>query len=124
MYQLPVCLCIHISRNTWQPNGGMSKRQDFVQFPMRLSLAAYTFIQTQYQRKVTSSVSCDVLLLSKLCTFLSVSQNNYTCSGKCTMYYYIPWCRVRKKKPPIFHINLKRCCKFYFFKIKVEVLIV
>jgi ubiquitin carboxyl-terminal hydrolase 30 len=53
--KLPVCLCIHISRNTWQP-GGISKRQDYVQFPMRLSLAAYTFIQAHYQRKLTNSV--------------------------------------------------------------------
>ncbi|CAH1977818.1 unnamed protein product [Acanthoscelides obtectus] len=49
--KLPVCLCIHISRNTWQP-GGMSKRQDYVQFPMRLSMSAYTFLQAHYQRKL------------------------------------------------------------------------
>ncbi|KAK9887988.1 hypothetical protein WA026_000278 [Henosepilachna vigintioctopunctata] len=53
--KLPVCLCIHISRNVWSP-AGMSKRQDYVQFPMRLSLAAYTFIHSQYQRKLSNSV--------------------------------------------------------------------
>lgn len=53
--KLPVCLCIHISRNTWQP-GGMTKRQDYVQFPMRLSLTAYTFIQVHYQRRLPNSV--------------------------------------------------------------------
>ncbi|XP_044758165.1 ubiquitin carboxyl-terminal hydrolase 30 homolog [Coccinella septempunctata] len=53
--KLPVCLCIHISRNVWS-SSGISKRQDYVQFPMRLSLAAYTFIHTQYQRKLTNSV--------------------------------------------------------------------
>ncbi|XP_060521941.1 ubiquitin carboxyl-terminal hydrolase 30 homolog [Cylas formicarius] len=52
--KLPVCLCIHISRNTWQP-GGMSKRQDYVQFPMRLSMSAYTFVQVHYQRKLAGS---------------------------------------------------------------------
>ncbi|XP_022906555.1 ubiquitin carboxyl-terminal hydrolase 30 homolog [Onthophagus taurus] len=52
--KLPICLCIHISRNTWSPNG-MSKRQDYVQFPMRLSLASYTFLQAQYQRKLTGT---------------------------------------------------------------------
>ncbi|KRT81899.1 Peptidase [Oryctes borbonicus] len=51
--KLPVCLCIHISRNTWL-SSGMSKRQDYVQFPMRLSLAAYTFLQAQYQRKISA----------------------------------------------------------------------
>ncbi|KAI4456270.1 ubiquitin carboxyl-terminal hydrolase [Holotrichia oblita] len=51
--KLPVCLCIHISRNTWL-SSGMSKRQDYVQFPMRLSLAAYTFLQAQYQRKIST----------------------------------------------------------------------
>ncbi|GJQ83897.1 hypothetical protein Trydic_g19837 [Trypoxylus dichotomus] len=51
--KLPVCLCIHISRNTWM-SSGMSKRQDYVQFPMRLSLAAYTFLQAQYQRKIST----------------------------------------------------------------------
>lgn len=56
LFQLPVCLCIHISRNTWL-SSGMSKRQDFVQFPMRLSLAAYTFLQAQYQRKINTPVS-------------------------------------------------------------------
>lgn len=54
--KLPMCLCLHISRNTWH-GSGISKRQDYVQFPMRLSLAAYTFIQAQYQRKYSSSVS-------------------------------------------------------------------
>ncbi|XP_066139842.1 ubiquitin carboxyl-terminal hydrolase 30 homolog [Euwallacea fornicatus] len=49
--KLPICLCIHISRNTWSPNG-MSKRQDYIQFPMRLSMSAYTFIQAHYQKKV------------------------------------------------------------------------
>lgn len=53
--QLPTCLCIHISRNTWN-SGAMSKRQDYVQFPMRLSLAAYTFLRVQYQRKLTNSL--------------------------------------------------------------------
>lgn len=53
--KLPVCLCIHISRNTWNATG-MTKRMDYVQFPMRLSLAAYTFIHSQYQRKLTNSV--------------------------------------------------------------------
>ncbi|XP_018325846.1 ubiquitin carboxyl-terminal hydrolase 30 homolog [Agrilus planipennis] len=53
--KLPICLCIHIIRNTWQ-TGTMSKRQDFVQFPVRLSLAAYTFIQAQYQKKTISSM--------------------------------------------------------------------
>lgn len=52
--KLPLCLCIHISRNTWLTSG-MSKRQDYVQFPMRLSMSAYTFIQAHYQRKVTNS---------------------------------------------------------------------
>lgn len=52
--KLPPCLCIHISRNTWQANG-MSKRMDYVQFPMRLSLASYTFIQAQYHQKRTAS---------------------------------------------------------------------
>lgn len=52
--KLPVCLCIHISRNTWQ-GSGMSKRQDYVQFPMRLSMSAYTFIQVHYQRKFLNS---------------------------------------------------------------------
>nr|XP_023024501.1 ubiquitin carboxyl-terminal hydrolase 30 homolog [Leptinotarsa decemlineata] len=52
--KLPMCLCIHISRNTWQP-GGISKRQDYVQFPMRLSMSAYTFIQVHYQRKLPNS---------------------------------------------------------------------
>lgn len=55
MLQLPVCLCIHISRNTWN-SAGISKRQDYVQFPMRLSLAAYTFIQAQYQRRTVNSI--------------------------------------------------------------------
>ncbi|XP_030754344.1 ubiquitin carboxyl-terminal hydrolase 30 homolog [Sitophilus oryzae] len=49
--KLPVCLCIHISRNIWSPSG-ISKRQDYVQFPMRLSMSAYTFIQVHYQRKL------------------------------------------------------------------------
>ncbi|XP_050316299.1 ubiquitin carboxyl-terminal hydrolase 30 homolog [Anthonomus grandis grandis] len=49
--KLPVCLCIHISRNTWSADG-ISKRQDYIQFPMRLSMSAYTFIQAHYQRKV------------------------------------------------------------------------
>lgn len=53
--KLPICLCIHISRNMWQ-TGAMSKRQDYVQFPVRLSLAAYTFIQAQYQRRLTTSL--------------------------------------------------------------------
>ncbi|XP_018569567.1 ubiquitin carboxyl-terminal hydrolase 30 homolog [Anoplophora glabripennis] len=52
--KLPLCLCIHISRNTWQPSG-MSKRQDYVQFPMRLSMSAYTFIQVHYQRKLPNA---------------------------------------------------------------------
>ncbi|CAH0564184.1 unnamed protein product [Brassicogethes aeneus] len=52
--KLPFCLCIHISRNTWQP-GGISKRQDYVQFPMRLSMSAYTFIQVHYQRRMPNS---------------------------------------------------------------------
>ncbi|VEN47315.1 unnamed protein product [Callosobruchus maculatus] len=52
--KLPVCLCIHISRNTWQP-GGMSKRQDYVQFPMRLSMSAYTFLQAHYQRRLPNT---------------------------------------------------------------------
>lgn len=34
----------------------MSKRQDYVQFPMRLSLAAYTFLRVQYQKKLTNSL--------------------------------------------------------------------
>ncbi|XP_065157110.1 ubiquitin carboxyl-terminal hydrolase 30 homolog [Atheta coriaria] len=53
--KLPQCLCLHISRNTWQ-GSGVSKRQDYVQFPMRLSLAAYTFIQSQYQRRVSTNL--------------------------------------------------------------------
>ncbi|XP_049817538.1 ubiquitin carboxyl-terminal hydrolase 30 homolog isoform X2 [Aethina tumida] len=54
--KLPVCLCIHISRNTWL-TGGMTKRQDYVQFPMRLSMTAYTFIQVHYQRRLPNAVS-------------------------------------------------------------------
>lgn len=50
-FQLPVCLCIHISRNTWSPSG-MSKRQDYIQFPMRLSMTAYTFVQAHCPRKI------------------------------------------------------------------------
>ncbi|KAK5641063.1 hypothetical protein RI129_009610 [Pyrocoelia pectoralis] len=53
--KLPLCLCIHISRNMWQ-TGAMSKRQDYVQFPIRLSLAPYTFLQAQNQRKLTTSL--------------------------------------------------------------------
>lgn len=53
--KLPVCLCIHISRNMWHGNG-MSKRQDYVQFPMRLSLAAYTFLQSHYQKKNATNI--------------------------------------------------------------------
>lgn len=49
--KLPVCLCIHISRNTWSPSG-MSKRQDYIQFPMRLSMTAYTFVQAHCPRKI------------------------------------------------------------------------
>lgn len=52
--KLPVCLCIHVSRNIWSPTG-ISKRQDYIQFPMRLSMSAYTFIQAHYQRKLPGS---------------------------------------------------------------------
>lgn len=44
-FQLPACLCIHISRNTWLPSGQMLKRQDYVHFPESLSMAPYSFIQ-------------------------------------------------------------------------------
>lgn len=43
--QLPACLCIHISRNTWLATGQLLKRQDFVHFPESLSMAPYSFIQ-------------------------------------------------------------------------------
>lgn len=62
LLQLPVCLCLHISRNTWSPNG-ISKRQDYIQFPMRLSMSAYTFISAHYQRKLPGvSEKCNFLL--------------------------------------------------------------
>ncbi|GLV46021.1 Ubiquitin specific protease 30 [Carabus blaptoides fortunei] len=55
--KLPVCLCIHISRNIWHATGKMSKRQDYVQFPIRLSLSAYTFLQAQFLTRYFGSTS-------------------------------------------------------------------
>ncbi|KAL1494564.1 hypothetical protein ABEB36_010142 [Hypothenemus hampei] len=49
--KLPLCLCIHISRNIWSPEG-ISKRQDYIQFPMRLSMTEYTFIRAHCPRKI------------------------------------------------------------------------
>lgn len=53
----------------------MSKRQDYVQFPMRLSLAAYTFIQAQYQRKVSNTVS-NIKKSHAWCPFYQVKEKN------------------------------------------------
>lgn len=55
--KLPLCLCIHISRNMWHASGKMSKRQDYVQFPIRLSLSTYTFLQSQFISRHFSSTS-------------------------------------------------------------------
>jgi len=43
--KLPSCLCIHISRTTWSPDGRPHKRQDYVHFPESLSMAPYSFVQ-------------------------------------------------------------------------------
>ncbi|XP_066997949.2 ubiquitin carboxyl-terminal hydrolase 30 isoform X3 [Anabrus simplex] len=48
--KLPKCLCFHIQRTTWQPNGEAVKRYDHVEFPEFLSMDPYTFSQV-YKRK-------------------------------------------------------------------------
>ncbi|XP_066997948.2 ubiquitin carboxyl-terminal hydrolase 30 homolog isoform X2 [Anabrus simplex] len=49
-HKLPKCLCFHIQRTTWQPNGEAVKRYDHVEFPEFLSMDPYTFSQV-YKRK-------------------------------------------------------------------------
>lgn len=64
--QLPACLCIHISRNTWLQSGQIMKRQDFVNFSESLSMAPYSFIQPSLSQMSTPWGSTVSLLSSNL----------------------------------------------------------
>ncbi|XP_063229454.1 ubiquitin carboxyl-terminal hydrolase 30 isoform X2 [Bacillus rossius redtenbacheri] len=41
--KLPSCLCLHISRTTWQDSGQAFKRLDYVEFPEMLNMNPYIF---------------------------------------------------------------------------------
>lgn len=51
--KLPSCLCIHIGRTSWSPDGHAYKRQDFVHFPESLSMAPYSFVQPGFSNAST-----------------------------------------------------------------------
>ncbi|XP_059484345.1 ubiquitin carboxyl-terminal hydrolase 30 homolog [Neocloeon triangulifer] len=45
--RLPKCLCIHIQRTSWMPNGQAYKRMDFVSFPEVLVMDKYTYFHKE-----------------------------------------------------------------------------